>query len=114
MERGRLQQRINERFDRMMRSGLLEEVSMLREHGFGRESYVANTYGYAELLAHIEGRISLATAVEEAKTKSRAYARRQLTWCRKLDDARWLEYTTADEAVEQLQPILTAVLTDEG
>lgn len=106
-----LHRRIDERFDRMMEQGLLDEVRMLREHGFGLESYVANAYGYSELLEFIEGRRSLPEAVEAAKAKSRAYARRQLTWCRKLDNARWVSCLTADQAVKELEPLVSEVLS---
>jgi len=111
-ERGELARRIDERFDRMMKSGLLDEVRMLREHGFGRESYVANAYGYAELLAHLEGATTLAAAVAEAKAKSRAYARRQLTWCRKLEGARWFENAGTGETADRLAPLLAEALPD--
>lgn len=113
MELEQLRRRINERFDRMMQAGLLEEVRMLREHGFGLDSYVANAYGYAELLEHLDGKCSLADAVESAKRKSRAYARRQLTWCRRLNNARWFECTTAASVVEQLVPLVGETLERE-
>ena len=64
-------------------------MKRLKEAGFGRSSYVANAYGYAELLAFLDGELSLEAAVEQAKAKTRAYAKRQLTWFRRETDIRW-------------------------
>lgn len=106
MEREALYRRIDHRFDEMMRAGLLDEVRGLREAGFGRDTYVANAYGYAELLAHLDGELSLEDAVRLAKSKSRAYARRQLIWFRGIPGARWVEYRSEDDAVRQVGSIL--------
>lgn len=91
LPRAELYRRINDRFDRMMQAGLLAEVQRLRDSGFGYGTYVANAYGYSELLAYLDGRMRLEQAVELAKAKTRAYARRQLTWFRSLTDAYWIE-----------------------
>ncbi len=112
MARHRLHQRTDERFDRMLEAGLLDEVRHLRENGFGRDSYVTNAYGYAELLDHLEGDMPLAEAVKHAKTKTRAYARRQVTWCRNLKNARWFESTTAEQTATQVAPLLEECLAD--
>ena len=106
MERGALYRRIEQRFDEMMRAGLLDEVRGLREAGFGRDTYVANAYGYAELLAHLDGELSLEDAVKQAKAKSRAYARRQLIWFRAIPGARRVECKSEADAVRQVGPIL--------
>lgn len=108
MERDRLHRRSDERFDQMMRRGLLDEVRHLRELGFGRQSYVANAYGYAELLDYLDGKLDLERAVELAKAKTRAYVRRQLTWCRSLPGARWVQFTDAEETARVLRPMVTA------
>ena len=106
MERGALYRRIEQRFDEMMRAGLLDEVRGLKEAGFGRDTYVANAYGYAELLAHLDGELSLEDAVKQAKAKSRAYARRQLIWFRAIPGARRVECKSEADAVRQVGPIL--------
>lgn len=109
MDRDRLYRHADERFDQMMRRGLIEEVRHLRELGFGRQSYVANAYGYAELLDYLDGRLDLDRAVELAKAKTRAYIRRQLTWCRSLPGARWVRFTDPEETTRLVQPMVTAV-----
>ena len=110
MERELLRRKIDVRFDAMMHAGLLDEVKRLKESGFGRDTYVANAYGYAELLRHLDGELTLGQAVAEAKDKSRAYAKRQATWFRSLKDAHWFECADAPEAVRLVEPLLRATL----
>ncbi len=110
VERELLRRRLDARFDAMMRAGLLDEVRRLKESGFGRDTYVANAYGYAELLRHLEGELTVEQAVAEAKAKTRAYAKRQLTWFRSLKDAHWFECDDMADAVRQVEPLLRQVL----
>jgi tRNA dimethylallyltransferase len=110
MERELLRRNLDARFDSMMRVGLLDEVRRLKESGFGRDTYVANAYGYAELLRHLDGELTLEQAVDEAKAKTRAYAKRQLTWFRGLKDARWFECRDAEDGARQVEPLLKEVL----
>jgi len=112
MERELLRRSLDARFDAMMRAGLLDEVKRLKESGFGRDTYVANAYGYAELLRHLDGESTLEQAVAEAKAKTRAYAKRQLTWFRSLKDAHWFECTDVPDAVRQVEPLLRQVLAE--
>jgi tRNA dimethylallyltransferase len=103
MPRADLYRRIDQRFDAMMQSGLLDEVRRLMEAGFGRDTYVANAYGYAELLDHLEGRLTLEQAVQRAKAKSRAYAA--------LTGAHWVDCNGVEDAVARVEPLLVQVLT---
>jgi tRNA dimethylallyltransferase len=112
LPRGELCRRIDERFDRMMAAGLLAEVRALRERGLGSAAGVASAYGYAELLAFLGGRLSLEQAVRQAKQKTRAYARRQLTWFRSLPAARWFDAGDPAAAARQLEPLVAEVLAD--
>ena len=110
LKREVLNRQIDARFDAMMAAGLLDEVKRLKEAGFGRQSYVANAYGYAELLACLDGEITLEQAVARAKAKSRAYAKRQLTWFRGLKDAHWFEQTGVAETAGLVEPLLVELL----
>ncbi len=111
MEREVLRRRLDARFDAMMDAGLLDEVRRLKESGFGRDTYVANAYGYAELLRHLDGELTLEQAVAEAKAKTRAYAKRQLTWFRSLKGAHWIECKDLADAVLGVEPLLGQVLS---
>jgi tRNA dimethylallyltransferase len=67
----------------MMAAGALEEVRALLALGLSRELPAMRALGVAPLVAHLEGRLPLADAVAAAKSDTRKYARRQLTWLRR-------------------------------
>lgn len=74
---------INARFDKMMAAGALDEARALL--GINKDLPAAKALGAPELLAHLEGSLTLAEAVEKAKRSSRNFAKRQLTWLRHQD-----------------------------
>ncbi len=80
MPREILYQRINERVDAMMAAGLLDEVKNLYP---SRHLNALQTVGYTELFDYIEGKTSLADAVQLIKQHTRNYAKRQETWFKK-------------------------------
>ncbi len=84
--RAELFQRINTRVDGMVQEGLIEEA--LRFYRY-RHLNALNTVGYKELFDWIAGRWTLQTAIEKIKTNSRRYAKRQLTWFKRYDDAKF-------------------------
>ncbi len=108
--REQLVRRLDERFDGMMAAGLLDEVRRLKEAGFGLSDYVANAYGYSELLRHLAGELTVEQAVAIAKQKTRDYARRQLTWFRKLPAARWIDFETLEQAACDVGTVLAGPL----
>ena len=77
-----LYDRINQRVDMMLDLGLIDETKLLlKKHG--RIKNLVNTIGYQEMIAYLDGSISLQDAVEKLKQNTRRYAKRQLTWFRK-------------------------------
>ena len=86
MERERLYRRINERVDRMMEKGLLEEVKRLQPY---RDHNAMKSVGYRELLEYLDGNSTLEEAVDRIKSNTRRFARKQLTWFRKNDLYHW-------------------------
>lgn len=92
-ERPVLYRRIDERVDRMLEAGLLEEVAGLVRDGLADTLTARQAIGYKELIQVLEGTRSLDDAVDEIKRSSRRYAKRQMTWFRA--DARivWLDAT---------------------
>ena len=77
-----LYRRINRRFDEMLQKGALAEVEALASRGLSPRLPAMRALGVPHLLAHLKGEVSLDDAVEKAKTASRRYAKRQMTWCR--------------------------------
>lgn len=88
MDRAELYNRINQRVDKMMEAGLLDEVKKLLPF---RNYNALNTVGYAEIFAHLDGEIILKEAVDRIKQNTRRFAKRQLTWFRRDDSTAWFE-----------------------
>lgn len=82
-----LHRRIHERVDKMMEAGLVEEVRGLLPY---RSHNALQTVGYREIFAYLNGECSLEKAVEDIKTNTRQYAKRQLTWFRRDRETKWM------------------------
>jgi tRNA dimethylallyltransferase len=82
MERERLAERIDRRVDEMVATGAAEEARAADEAGVSRTARAA--LGFEQLVADIDGAPS-AEAVDSMKSAHRAYARRQLTWMRRME-----------------------------
>ncbi len=85
-----LYEHIHARVEQMIASGWLDEVRRLIDDGVPREAKPFQFIGYAELRDHLEGRMSLAAAVESIQQATRRYAKRQMTWFRKEPGVHWL------------------------
>lgn len=83
-----LYDRINRRVDEMVKQGLVEEVSEFYRSYEPTTAYQA--IGYKELIPYFEGEVSLDEAIEKIKLETRHYAKRQLTWFRRLDGIEWV------------------------
>jgi tRNA dimethylallyltransferase len=77
-----LYHRIDHRFDLMMGQGALREVEALAAMNLAPDLPALRALGVSQLSAHLRGELSLEAAVEQAKTQSRRYAKRQMTWFR--------------------------------
>ncbi len=100
--REKLYAAIDERVDRMIEAGLLEEVKTLREGGCRRDMVSMQGLGYKELFAYLDGEISYEEAVYRIKRDTRHFAKRQLTWFRRERDVIWVEkedFAFDDEAI---------------
>lgn len=96
-DREKLYERINKRVDIMMEKGLLQEVEKLYEK-YGDELLTSvQAIGYKELIEYINGKCELKEAVEKIKQESRRYAKRQLTWFKKIENIIWLDGTSSTE-----------------
>jgi tRNA dimethylallyltransferase len=82
-DRNSLTQAIGERFDAMLAAGALDEVRALTALGLSGELPIMRALGVAALAAHLAGKLALEAAMEAAKTETRQYAKRQLTWLRR-------------------------------
>jgi len=87
-DRAVLYERINQRVEKMLEQGLLEEATALYPY----KTYNAlQTVGYQELFGYLTGDYDLGEAIRLIKRNTRRYAKRQLTWFRKIPAIHWLE-----------------------
>lgn len=83
--------RINERVDKMINSGLIEEAQGLYKN---REKNALQTVGYRELFEFFDGNFTKEEAIAEIKKNTRRFAKRQGTWFRKNKAIHWFDYLT--------------------
>ena len=99
-ERSVLYERINRRVEIMIEQGLYNEVEGLLKNGISDSCQSMKGIGYKELLPAVRGEISLDEAADKIKQNTRHFAKRQLTWYRKMPYIRW--YDAQAEADEKL------------
>ncbi len=96
MEREILYDRINIRVDSMIRAGLVQEVKGLLDRGYTNNLVSMQGLGYKEIVAYLEGLVTLDEAVETLKRDTRRFAKRQLTWFRREKRIHWLDRVNFD------------------
>ena len=92
LDREELYRRIDERVERMFADGLVAEVSRLLEQGAGPDDKSMRSIGYSEVAAMLAGSIDPAEAKRLVARNTRWYAKRQLTWFRREQEIKWVEY----------------------
>lgn len=97
-----LYDRINKRVDIMFEDELVEEVKGLLDSGVPENAQSMQAIGYKEIIPLLKGEISLDETKEIIKTRSRQYAKRQLTWFRADKRVVWIDMQSgADSAIQQ-------------
>ncbi len=91
VDRSILYNRINERVDSMIANGLIKEVSFLLEKGIPPTAQAMQGIGYKEIVAYLQGETDLPTAIDNIKKATRHFAKRQLTWYRKMPYIDWFD-----------------------
>ncbi len=89
LEREALYARIDRRVERMFERGLVDEVRGLLERGVAETSPPFRALGYSHVLRHLRGEIGRDEAAALTKTETRHYAKRQMTWFRKMPGIAW-------------------------
>lgn len=89
MDRDFLYERINRRVDQMLEEGLEEEVRSLLKAGVPVECLSMKSLGYRQMAEYLTGQCDFSTAVENIKKGTRHFAKRQITWYKKMPYIHW-------------------------
>ncbi len=100
VDREVLNERINLRVDEMVAKGLVDEVRKLKDQ-YGCEIESMTSIGYRQVCEFLEKKVSLKESVEEVKTASRQYAKRQMTWFKRDKRIQWV--VNQEQALELVQ-----------
>ena len=87
-DRDKLYDRINKRVDEMVQNGLVDECRRVYEQGEIKTACQA--IGFKELIPYFKGACSIEECIDKIKLETRHYAKRQLTWFRRMSGIRWV------------------------
>ncbi len=113
-ERSALYSRIDRRVDQMLENGLEAEVRRLAAQGCTKDLVSMQGLGYKEMLAYLNGELSLEEAVYIIKRDTRHFAKRQLTWFRRERDVIWLEKEQYQHDDNRILAYMLDVLNTKG
>jgi tRNA dimethylallyltransferase len=100
-ERRVLYDRLDQRSAALFEGGLIEETRTLLSTGIPASAKCLQTLGYKQAVDFLSGHLPLSEAIRECQTKTRQYAKRQLTWFRREPEVHWLAGFGAGSAVEE-------------
>lgn len=95
-----LYERIEKRIDAMIEAGWIDEVQQLLQDGVSPEAQAMKAIGYKEMALYLDGQLSLEAASVLIKKRTRHFAKRQMTWFKRMPYIRWYEkddFVTEDE-----------------
>ncbi|WP_019227017.1 tRNA (adenosine(37)-N6)-dimethylallyltransferase MiaA [Sedimentibacter sp. B4] len=105
MDRKILYERINQRVDKMINEGLVEEVKSLIDKGFEKNLISMQAIGYKEIIEFLEGNITFEEAVNILKQNTRHFAKRQFTWFLKDENVKWFDIEDVNKIDASLENI---------
>ena len=91
MERSVLYERINKRVDIMLEQGLEQEVRSLLARGVSPDCQSMQSIGYRQMVWYLNGSLPYDEAVDKLKQATRNFAKRQITWYKKMPYIKWLQ-----------------------
>ncbi len=113
-DRERIYRKIDERVDRMIEAGLVDEVKALKARGCTRDMVSMQGLGYSEILAWLDGEISFEEAVRTIKRDTRHYAKRQLTWFKRERDVVWIDKADYGYDEGRILKHMLKILSEKG
>jgi tRNA dimethylallyltransferase len=104
--RPELYERIDARIDAMFQAGLVDEVQSLLESGYSPDLPPLSAIGYREVIAYIQGNITLEDAMVQMRRLTRTYVRRQANWFKPHDpQIRW--FRVSPSTVDEMEAVVT-------
>ncbi|MGI5921521.1 MAG: tRNA (adenosine(37)-N6)-dimethylallyltransferase MiaA [Syntrophomonadaceae bacterium] len=113
LDRPILYSRIEERVDKMLDSGLIQEVELLRSKGYGLELKSMQSLGYKQVFCYLEGMVTYKEMIAEIKRETRRFAKRQFTWFNKDKRISWFDpnkYPHKDEFIKNISDYIEGQL----
>ena len=108
-ERSELYSQIDQRVDKMIDQGLVDEVRSILDRGYSPELKPFKSIGYAQMIQYHQGNLTLDRAAYEIKRETRHYAKRQLTWFKKIRDSQIVP-ANPEDTPESLRDRLLSLL----
>ena len=112
-DRSLLYERIDKRVDKMVTSGLVEEVKSLKDMGLSKDMVSMQGLGYKEILSYLDGELSLEDAIYILKRDTRHFAKRQLTWFKRERDVIWVDKNKFDHNEEAIKDFIVDTLNEK-
>ncbi len=106
-DRQKIYERINERVDEMIGSGLVDEVKGLLSDKVRPESISMQGIGYKEIISYLDGKMTLAESVDLIKKNTRHFAKRQLTWFKRERNVIFIDKRYDKDPLETILSIIT-------
>lgn len=108
-DREHLYRRINKRVDIMIRQGLEDEVKTLLNMGYSSDLVSMQGIGYKEIIKYLNNEYTYEEAIEIIKRDSRRYAKRQLTWFRRYENAKWFDLDNYNDEKILLDDVISYI-----
>ena len=114
-DRDILYERINSRVDSMVKSGLLDEAKRIYDSNI-RTKAITTPIGYTELFPYFEGTSSLDECLDNIRSKSRKYAKRQYTWNKHQFDVNWfnVDFNSFDNTINEVYNFIKKDVKDNS
>lgn len=109
MDRQILYERINKRVDIMINDGLVDEVKKLAAMGFANNIISMQGIGYKEILSYLNNESTLQETVENIKQGTRRYAKRQITWFKRIYEIQWFNLDNYGNNLSVVEDVLAFV-----
>ena len=104
-ERNLLYERINQRTQKMLNAGWIEEVEKLLKD-YPKDLKPFQSIGYREIIHHLSGKLEFNQMVQIIQQRTRRYAKRQLTWFKKEPNIKWFSPSKIPEVIEKIKVFL--------